>query len=164
MPNVDRLDGFRRSGALRASYKSSSLKATLLSGASLALAASLSSSPAHAQASASGTTTPVVEEIVVTGTQIVRDGYQSPTPLTVVGVQDIETAAPNNLSDYLDKMPAMAGSTSGRSLGNSVSDGNGGVAALNLRFLGANRTLICSTACAWARPQKTVPARPAKSM
>src|SRR5581483_408145 len=97
---------------------------------------------AASTASAAEAQAPAVEEIVVTGTQIVRDGYASPTPLTVVGVQDIETAAPNNLSDYLDKMPALAGSTSGRSLGNSVSDGNGGVAALNLRFLGANRTLI----------------------
>ncbi|MHB1205415.1 MAG: TonB-dependent receptor domain-containing protein [Rhodospirillaceae bacterium] len=106
-------------------------------------AAAVSTVEAPAQTAAvSATASAEIEEIVVTGTQILRDGYTSPTPLTVVGVQDIETAAPNNLSDYLGKMPALAGSSSPRSSGNSVSDGNGGVAALNLRFLGANRTLI----------------------
>ena len=83
-----------------------------------------------------------IEQVVVTGTQILRNGYSSPTPLTVVGAQDIQAFAPANLSDYLDKLPDLAGSTGPRSSGNSVSDGNGGVAGLNLRKLGNNRTLV----------------------
>ena len=83
-----------------------------------------------------------VEQVVVTGTQVLRSGFSSPTPLTVVGAQDIQASAPANLSDYLFKMPALAGSTGPRSSGNSVSDGNGGVAGLNLRKLGNNRTLV----------------------
>lgn len=138
MSDVYRSGGFRRSGVLRAFCKSSSLKAIFLSVASLTLAASLSG-PAYAQASAPAVTT---EEVVVTGTQVLRNGYSAPTPLTVLNPADIEANAPTNLSDYLDKLPALAGSTSPRSTGNSVSDGNGGVAALNLRQLGANRTLV----------------------
>ncbi|MHB1206742.1 MAG: hypothetical protein ACYCZX_14320, partial [Rhodospirillaceae bacterium] len=30
---------------------------------------------------------PAVEEIVVTGSRVVRDGYQAPTPVSVVGVE-----------------------------------------------------------------------------
>lgn len=82
------------------------------------------------------------QEVLVTGTQIVRNGYSAPSPLTVVGPSDIESSSPINLSDYLDRLPALAGSTGPQSLGNSVSDGNGGVAGLNLRSLGANRTLV----------------------
>lgn len=143
MQGIYRLGSFGRSGVSRGFFKRSSVKAMLLSAASLPLAAGLGAQAQAAEApAATAQAAPVIDEIVVTGTQILRDGYESPTPLTVVGVKDFEAAAPNNLSDYLGKMPALAGSTSPRSTANSVSDGNGGVAALNLRFLGANRTLI----------------------
>lgn len=122
------------------------MKAVLLSGASLTLAASLSgpvSAQVTAEAAASATeAAPVTEEVVITGTQVLRNGYSAPTPLRVVGVDDINANAPTNLSDYLVKLPALAGSTGPRSSGNSVSDGNGGVAGLNIRKLGNNRTLV----------------------
>jgi outer membrane receptor protein involved in Fe transport len=142
MSDIYRSSGIRRSAVLRALSKSSSLKAILLSGASFTLAASLSG-PAHAQAAAaSSSSSEEVEQVVVTGTQILRNGFSSPTPLTVVGTADIEGSSPINLSDYLDHLPALAGSASPRNTANSTSDGNGGVAAANLRFLGANRTLV----------------------
>ena len=43
-----------------------------------------------------------VEEIVVTGTRVVRDGYQAPTPLTVVGVQEIQSQAQPNIADFVN--------------------------------------------------------------
>ena len=97
--------------------------------------------PASAQAAADGASL-ATEEVVVTGTQVLRNGYSAPTPLRVVGIDDIQSNAPTNLSDYLVKLPALAGSTGPRSSGNSVSDGNGGVAGLNIRKLGNNRTLV----------------------
>lgn len=139
MSEVYRSGGFGRRGVLRAFSKRAALKAMLLSGASLTLVASLSG-PALAQATADAA--PATEEVVVTGTQVLRNGYSAPTPLRVVGVDDINANAPTNLSDYLVKMPALAGSTGPRSSGNSVSDGNGGVAGLNIRHLGNNRTLV----------------------
>ncbi len=140
MSEVYRSGGFRRHGVLRALSKRAALKAILLSGASLTLAASLSG-PVSAQATAEAAA-PATEEVVVTGTQVLRNGYSAPTPLRVVGTDDILANAPTNLSDYLVKLPALAGSTGPRSSGNSVSDGNGGVAGLNIRKLGNNRTLV----------------------
>ncbi len=83
-----------------------------------------------------------VDEIVVTGSQIVRRGYEAPTPVTVLTTQDIHTDAPLNLADYLSKLPAFANSSSNRNSANSVSGGNGGASTLNLKGLGSNRTLV----------------------
>src|SRR5690348_5303014 len=41
---------------------------------------------------------PNVEEIVVTGTRIVRNGYEAPTPVTVVGVEALESQAGPDLT------------------------------------------------------------------
>jgi iron complex outermembrane receptor protein len=141
MSEFNRSSGFHHR-VLRAFSKTAALKAMLLSGASLTLAASLAG-PAYAQAKAEAeAASPATEEVVVTGTQVLRNGYSAPTPLRVVGIDDIQASAPTNLSDYLVKLPALAGSTGPRSSGNSVSDGNGGVAGLNIRKLGNNRTLV----------------------
>ncbi len=42
-----------------------------------------------------------VEEIVVTGTRVQRDGYQAPTPLTVMGAAELNAAVP---SKYLIRL------------------------------------------------------------
>lgn len=81
-------------------------------------------------------------DIVVTGTRVVRDGYQAPTPVSVVGEAEIAAKAPNNLADYVNELPALSGSTTPRNNVASVSTGLVGINALNLRALGANRTLI----------------------
>lgn len=140
MSTVCRFGASSRRGVLHTFSKEVAFKAVLLSGVSLAATAGLSG-PAFAQALADGGV-PATEEVIVTGTQVLRSGFSSPTPLTVVGASDIQANAPTNLSDYLHKLPALAGSTGPRSSGNSVSDGNGGVAGLNLRKLGNNRTLV----------------------
>src|SRR5438132_582820 len=87
-------------------------------------------------------TTPVVEEVVVTGSRIVRDGYQAPTPLTVVGEEQIQAAAPKDIADYVNQMPALAGSVTPQSNAGGLSAGNGGINALNLRGIGTARTLV----------------------
>src|SRR5581483_1505913 len=58
---------------------------------------------------------PAVEEIVVTGTRVVRDGYEAPTPLTVVGVEQIQQMAPANIADYVNTLPQLSGSASPQS-------------------------------------------------
>ena len=51
-------------------------------------------------------------DIVVTGSRIVRSGFQSPQPLTVLTQKEIETQSPtNNLADFVNTLPALAGST-----------------------------------------------------
>lgn len=81
-------------------------------------------------------------DIVVTGTRVVRNGYKAPTPTTVVGAADIAQKAPANLADYVNELPSLSGSTTPVANVGSVSAGQVGINALNLRNLGAVRTLI----------------------
>jgi len=84
----------------------------------------------------------VDSDIVVTGSRIVRDGYSAPTPVTVLGAAEIQAQKPANISDFVNQLPAIGqGSTSGNSSG-SLSNGIAGIASVNLRGLGAGRTLV----------------------
>jgi outer membrane receptor protein involved in Fe transport len=81
--------------------------------------------------------------IVVTGTRIVRDGFQAPTPLTVMTQEDIENSSPtNNIADFVNQLPALAGSTRPANSRLNLSSGQAGINALNLRNLGETRTLV----------------------
>lgn len=93
-------------------------------------------SPAMAQSA------DALEEIVVTGTRITRDGYTAPTPVTVATVADLVKATPSNIPDALNKLPqfqlSSSPSRSTHNFANSASHGN----ILNLRGVGGSRTLI----------------------
>lgn len=84
----------------------------------------------------------VVEEVVVTGTLIVRDGYQAPTPVTVLGLEQVQASAPATLADFVNFLPSMGGSTTTHQAGGGISDQNKGTNSLNLRGLGTSRTLV----------------------
>ena len=81
-------------------------------------------------------------DLVVTGTRIIRDGYQAPIPTTVLGTEAIDARAPSNLADLVNVLPAFAGSVTPTSATQALSAGGVGINALNLRNLGANRTLV----------------------
>lgn len=81
-------------------------------------------------------------DIVVTGTRIVKDGFAAPTPVAVLSSADIKAQAPANLSNFVNQLPAVTtGSTSANSSG-SLSNGLAGINSVNLRGLGASRTLV----------------------
>ena len=83
------------------------------------------------------------QEIVVTGTRIVRDGFQSPTPLTVLTQDEIRNQSPtNNIADFVNQIPSMAGSTRPANSRLAISSGLAGINAMNLRNLGEVRTLV----------------------
>jgi len=83
-----------------------------------------------------------VDEIIVTGSRIVRDGYEAPTPVTVVGVEQIQQSGYPDLFSAIRAMPAFGTSGEGtRAGGNSVSSGRQGQNRFNLRNLGETRTL-----------------------
>jgi outer membrane receptor protein involved in Fe transport len=83
------------------------------------------------------------ENIVVTGTRVIRDGYQAPTPLTVLTTADIENTSPtNNIADFVNQIPSLAGSTRPSNSRLNISSGQAGINALNLRNFGETRTLI----------------------
>ena len=80
-------------------------------------------------------------EIVVTGSRVIQNGNSSPTPVTVVGVDELVGLKPGPVAEVLSSLPVFSGSR--------VSDGNPGNGAtnsaanvLNLRNLGFYRTLV----------------------
>lgn len=84
-----------------------------------------------------------LDEIVVTGSRLaLSGGYASPTPVTVVGPQQIQVAGKANLADLVNELPALVGSATPVNSNLSFSDGQAGINALNLRALGTDRTLV----------------------
>jgi iron complex outermembrane receptor protein len=80
-------------------------------------------------------------DIVVTGSRIVRSGFQSPQPLTVISQKEIETQSPtNNLADFVNTLPALAGSTKPANSRLNLSNGQAGINQLNLRNLDNSST------------------------
>jgi outer membrane receptor protein involved in Fe transport len=82
-----------------------------------------------------------LQEVVVTS-HIVRDGYESPTPTSVLGLNEIQIDAPVNIADFVNELPSLVGSNTTTTTTGSVSSGLAGINALNLRALGASRTLV----------------------
>ena len=78
------------------------------------------------------------QAIVVTGSRIARTGFTTPTPVTILSSADLAKSSPSTISDALRTLPALT-NTSGTQR-NSGSTG-GGQSFLNLRGLGASRTL-----------------------
>jgi iron complex outermembrane recepter protein len=83
-----------------------------------------------------------LEELVVTSTRVVRDGYQSPTPTTVIGADAIAAAAQPNIANFVNELPSLVGSATPATQVEYSSNGTNGINALNLRNLGQNRTLV----------------------
>jgi len=113
---------------------------------SAALVGLLLSTPALAQdlAPPSGADSGSSEDIIVTGSRIVRPDYSHPNPITSVDAQSIERSGQANLTDYLKSIPALVGSFD-NSMSNDTSQGfigSVGINLLNLRNLGFERTLV----------------------
>lgn len=77
-----------------------------------------------------------VERIEVTGSRIKRANIQSTSPVTTITAADIKVTGITRVEDLLNDMPAIfADQTSG------VANGATGTATVDLRNLGAVRTL-----------------------
>jgi outer membrane receptor protein involved in Fe transport len=118
--------------------------------ASVSLSAMLISGVAVAQTTTSPTVAPAAAPaadpaddvlIQVIGTRVVRDGYQSPTPVSVVGAEEIARSATPNIADYVNTLPAISGSSTPRTTVAQVGAGRQGVNSINLRGIGDVRTL-----------------------
>ncbi|HEV7632846.1 MAG TPA: TonB-dependent receptor [Steroidobacteraceae bacterium] len=80
-----------------------------------------------------------LESVVVTGSRIVRDGFEAPTPVSVLSADRIEERAASNIGDALNELPAFRGTQTPSSQG--FSGGYVGGRVLDLRGLGTSRTL-----------------------
>ena len=94
--------------------------------------------PANAQDADETPLDSASNRIVVTGSRLVREDLEAPSPTTVVGEQAIELSGNFTIENTLNEFPQLAaGNTS------SVNSGGGsGVLTANLRGLGETRTLV----------------------
>jgi iron complex outermembrane receptor protein len=83
-----------------------------------------------------------VDEIVVTGTHIVRDGYEAPSPLTVMSADQIDDGAREDLAKYIALMPSALAGYSPQAVSSTTNTGATGVNSVNLRSMGTVRTLV----------------------
>ena len=103
---------------------------------------------ATAAAAADATTAPAetLGEIVITGSRVITNGNNSPTPVTVVTAEDMLKVQPSTISDGLNMLPVFSGPRNQLSNPNanvgSGGGGNGVASMLNLRNLGPQRTLV----------------------
>ncbi|MGE3334641.1 MAG: hypothetical protein AB7I36_13425 [Rhodospirillaceae bacterium] len=54
-----------------------------------------------------------LDEIVVTGSRIVRQGYEAPTPVSVLGADELNNMGLPNVADAVARLPALQGNTVG---------------------------------------------------
>ncbi|HEX7115153.1 MAG TPA: TonB-dependent receptor [Steroidobacter sp.] len=80
-----------------------------------------------------------IDTIVVTGSRIQRDGFTTPTPVTVVDAAALESRSTTNVANYLNDLPAFVPTQTPTT--NSAATGGVGN-YLNLRALGGERTLV----------------------
>lgn len=125
----------------------SSRRAHRLLGTACAAALCAASAIATAQTAASlpdeqATAPDSSSDITVTGSRIVRDGYDAPTPVSIISTKELKAEAPANISDFVNTLPAVRGSGTAASSNGSLSNGAAGINSVNLRNLGANRTLV----------------------
>lgn len=80
------------------------------------------------------------EEITVTGSRIVRNGMSTPTPVTAVTADDLNMMAPGNVIKSLDLLPPFFMNEAPDTAASKSA--SAGAANVNLRGLGANRTLV----------------------
>src|SRR4051812_38482017 len=108
------------------------------SAAPLAIGFALIASPAFAQ----DTTTPSGDDqggpdILVTGSRIPQPNLASSSPITVVNSQDIKLQGTTRVEDLLNSLPQVFASQA-----STISNGADGTATVDLRGLGAVRTLV----------------------
>ncbi len=82
--------------------------------------------------------TAVHEDIIVTGSRLVRTDLAAPSPTTVVGGADLQLSGSVTIENTLNEFPQLAAGQNS----NVNAAGGSGVLTANLRGLGATRTLV----------------------
>ncbi|MBC2665199.1 TonB-dependent receptor [Novosphingobium flavum] len=113
------------------------LGSTILIAASVALCGG-------AQAQETPADAPNAQDIVVTGSRLITNGNNSPTPVTVASAEELLRTQPTTLVASLNALPEFAGSKgpSSGSQSGPPNGGNGAASLINLRNLTPDRTLI----------------------
>jgi len=113
-----------------------------------ALATAAQAQPAATPATPPATTGPdekPLADIIVTGTRIQRLDFKLSNPIVAVDATQLQHTGTTNVTDYLIRIPSLAGSFGGgNAAGGSTTLGIGetGLNQLDLRYLGKDRTLV----------------------
>src|SRR5579885_879202 len=85
-----------------------------------------------------------LQEVVVTGSRIAAPNAASTSPIQVVSSETMEATGKSDVTDILNQLPQVMNNGIAQDLGNGTSGLTtpGGVATVDLRGLGANRTLV----------------------
>ncbi len=84
-----------------------------------------------------------VTEVVVTGSRIVRRDFSAPSPIVTVGQQNFEARANVGIETTLNQLPQFTpAGTQFPGDGQPSATNTVGIASINLRGLGTNRTLV----------------------
>ena len=81
-----------------------------------------------------------ITEVVVTGSRIQRNGFEAPTPVSVVGADRADELGTTNLGQLMNQLPSFRATQTPAS--QSSNGGYVGGNVLDLRGLGAQRTLV----------------------
>lgn len=86
-----------------------------------------------------------LEEVVVTGSRIVRKDFESNSPIVTVEAADFETQTGLNVESYLNQLPEYNPAASPTTTQGDVQItpvNSVGIASISLRGFGANRSLV----------------------
>ncbi len=83
-----------------------------------------------------------LQEVQVTGSRIARSGMSSPTPVMQMSSDDLENLSAGTVMDALDQLPQFLNSATTESAGVGNWAGSVGQSFVNLRGIGAVRTLV----------------------
>jgi outer membrane receptor protein involved in Fe transport len=78
-----------------------------------------------------------IEQVQVTGTRITTPGTTSTSPISSISAEEIKSSQPIAVEEFIKALPAAV-----PSIGPATNNGTGGGATIDLRGLGANRSLV----------------------
>jgi iron complex outermembrane recepter protein len=81
-----------------------------------------------------------VEQVVVTGSRIARTGFDTPSPVTVMGAEELRALSVTNIGAAVSQLPAFRANNNPTT--NGFGSFNVGAQIINLRGLGVTRNLI----------------------
>jgi len=81
------------------------------------------------------------ETVTVSASRIIRDGFQAPTPTTVLAADDIAAQAQPNIYAAVIQLPSLMGSQGTQNNTGGTGGGNNGISSFAMRGLGSIRTL-----------------------
>ncbi len=107
----------------------------------LTMASSAALMAAFAPVAIGGAQAQEAESVTVSASRIIRDGFQAPTPTTVIGADDIAAQAAENVYSAVQVLPSLMGSQGVTNGTGGTGGGQNGLSTFAMRGLGTIRTL-----------------------